>query len=199
MKQSRVAAALLLIVASAGHAQGATTRVQERKESRFDATFKKYSKRYFGIGFDWRQFKAQAMAESELNPAAQSHVGAKGLMQLMPSTFNAIASKRPEFTSIDDPEWNIAAGIMHDRHLWRLWTPSIGEPQRPAFMFASYNAGETTITRAAERARIDQLDHTTWESIERVAPTVPRWRYRETLSYVRKIEANYRALAAAGR
>jgi hypothetical protein len=36
-------------------------------------------------------------------------------MQLMPSTFKEIASKRPEFTSIDDPEWNIAAGILHVR------------------------------------------------------------------------------------
>ena len=139
------------------------------------------------------------MAESELNPDARSWVGARGLMQLMPSTFALIASKRPEFTSIDDPEWNIAAGIMHDRYLWKLWATDIAEPQRPAFMFGSYNAGEGTITRATARARAEQLDHSAWESIERVAPSIPRWRYQETLGYVRKIEANYAKLVAKPR
>ena len=91
--------------------------------TRYDSFFRKYSKRYFGVGFDWQLFKAQGMAESELNAAARSYVGARGVMQLMPSTYQEIQSKRPEFQSIDDPEWNIAAGIMHDRYLWRLWEP----------------------------------------------------------------------------
>ncbi|HKS04935.1 MAG TPA: transglycosylase SLT domain-containing protein [Gemmatimonadaceae bacterium] len=177
-------------------AQTATQRRSAaRDNTRYDATFKKYSKRYFGIAFDWRRFKAQAMAESQLNPGAVSPVGARGLMQLMPSTFAAISSKRPEFASIDDPEWNIAAGIMHDRHLWKEWSKSIGEPNRPAFMYASYNAGQTTITRASELARKAQLDHTAWESIAQVAPTVPRWRYRETLGYVTKIDTLYKKLS----
>ena len=173
----------------------AVQRKAARDNTRYDATFKKYSKRYFGIAFDWRRFKAQAMAESQLNPNAISPVGARGLMQLMPSTFQAISSKRPEFSSIDDPEWNIAAGIMHDRHLWKQWSKSIEEPNRPAFMYASYNAGQTTITRASELARKAQLDHTDWQSIAQVAPTVPRWRYRETLGYVRKIDTLYKVLA----
>lgn len=190
--------AVLLAVSGTGagaqEAKPAVVRAAAKDASRFDDTFRKYSKRYFGAGFDWRHFKAQAMAESNLNPGATSPVGAKGLMQLMPSTFAAIATRRPEFTSIDDPEWNIAAGIMHDRHLWKLWSPSIVEPRRHAFMYGSYNAGEGTITRAAAKAREEQLDHTAWENIERIAPTVPRWRYRETIGYVRKIESNYQKL-----
>jgi membrane-bound lytic murein transglycosylase F len=169
----------------------AVTRAAARDQAKYDDTFRKYSKRYFGIAFDWRQFKAQAMAESQLNPDAESRVGARGLMQLMPSTFALIASKRPEFTSINDPEWNIAAGIMHDRYLWKLWSADVTEVKRPAFMFGSYNAGEGTITRATQKARAEKLDHTDWGSIERVAPEVPRWRYRETLDYVRKIDAYY--------
>ncbi|HYV96073.1 MAG TPA: transglycosylase SLT domain-containing protein [Gemmatimonadaceae bacterium] len=178
----------------AQQARGAARTADEKSTARFDETFRKYSKRYFGVAFDWRHFKAQAMAESELNPSALSHVGAKGLMQLMPSTFNAIASKRPEFTSIDDPEWNIAAGIMHDRYLWKLWSPVIDEPQRPAFMFASYNAGEGTITRATKKAEAAQLQATSWDSIVQVAPTVTNWRYQETIGYVKKIDSNYAAL-----
>jgi soluble lytic murein transglycosylase-like protein len=164
--------------------------------TRYDSYFRKYSKRYFGVGFDWQYFKAQGMAESELNAAARSYVGARGVMQLMPSTYQEIQSKRPEFQSIDDPEWNIAAGIMHDRYLWHLWEPVVPDSERPRFMFGSYNAGEGTITRATVAAHAKQLDESRWPNIELVAPEVPRWRYRETIGYVKKIDRNYGALRA---
>jgi soluble lytic murein transglycosylase-like protein len=183
---------LLLLPLGGLHAQvdAARERAALRADSRYDATFRRYAKRYFGAGFDWSLFKAQAMAESELNPDARSWVGARGLMQLMPSTFQEIQTKRPEFTSIDDPEWNIAAGIMHDRYLWRLWEREVDDAHRAPFMFGSYNAGEGTIGRAAAAARASQLDAAQWPNIEQVAPSVPRWRYRETLGYVRKIDGN---------
>ena len=92
----------------------------QRHLDRYDDTFRKYSKRFFGVAYDWRRFKAQGITESNLNPGATSWVGARGIMQLMPSTFQAIQSRNPLFTSIDDVEWNIAAGVMHDRELWRL-------------------------------------------------------------------------------
>ena len=188
---------LFLAVAAPLAARGpAAQRRVQRDESRFDATFKKYTKRFFGPAFDWRRFKAQGLAESGLDPAARSRVGARGVMQLMPSTFHDIASQRPEFTSIDDPEWNIAAGIMHDRYLWKLWTPVVSEDELPAFTFASYNAGEGTISRATKTAKASALDDAHWSSIEQVAPAVPRWRYRETLGYVRTIEQGYQRLTA---
>ena len=84
----------------------------QRVTERYDPTFRKYAKRFFGVGFDWRLFKAQAMTESRLNPLAQSQVGARGIMQLMPSTFLEIQSKHPDWLSVDDVEWNIAAGIF---------------------------------------------------------------------------------------
>lgn len=207
-----VVALLLAVAAFDVGAQDSTTRPQSKRRAlrqavgrasaarehkkvteQYDPTFKKYSKRYFGPGFDWRTFKAQAMAESELNPRARSHVGARGLMQLMPSTFGMIQSRRPEFASIDDPEWNIAAGIMHDRYLWTLWKNQ-PDDERRNFMFGSYNAGEGTIARACNVARQAQLDDKRWPNIEQIAPTVQRWRYRETVGYVRKIQVNYDTL-----
>jgi membrane-bound lytic murein transglycosylase MltF len=179
-------------------ARAAESRAIARNAERFDPQFKKYAKRYFGVAFDWRRFKAQAMAESNLDTAATSFVGARGLMQLMPSTYAAIQSRKPEFGHINDPEWNIAAGIMHNRHLWKLWTTQVvPDSERVHFMFGSYNAGEGTIARAADAARARALPHDRWTSIEEVAPGVPRWRYRETLGYVRKIETNYGKLAKA--
>jgi membrane-bound lytic murein transglycosylase F len=171
--------------------RGAAKRLAERNASRYDDTFRHYTKRYFGPGFDWRRFKAQGMAESGLDPEATSYVGARGIMQLMPATYAAITSRRPEFGAINDPEWNIAAGIMHDRYLWKLWSASISERERPAFMFGSYNAGEGTIKRARSAA-LDRVGAAeAWAHIEQVAPEVPRWRYRETLDYVRKIDRYY--------
>jgi membrane-bound lytic murein transglycosylase F len=172
-------------------------RQAAREASRYDDTFRRYAKRHFGAGFDWRWFKAQGMAESNLDSAATSRVGARGIMQLMPSTYQAIQSKDPALGAIDDPEWNIAAGIRHDRYLWRLWEPQVDGADHLTFMFASYNAGEGTIGRAARMAQQggpQAAAAPAWAQVEQVAPTVPRWRYRETLGYVRKIRAHHGAL-----
>jgi soluble lytic murein transglycosylase-like protein len=167
----------------------ASSPVRRRNADRYDDQFRKYSKRYFGVGFDWHLFKAQGMAESNLDSAAQSWVGARGIMQLMPNTFREISSKNPEMSRIDDPEWNIAAGIYYDRTLWRLWAADSVEDHRREFMLASYNAGRGTILSAQQMARRDSLDHRSWPAIESVAPKVRRWRYAETLGYVRRIDS----------
>jgi membrane-bound lytic murein transglycosylase MltF len=185
-----IALTLLLISPAPGMAQ----RVP-RDQARYDDLFRKYSKRFFGVGYDWRYFKAQGMAESNLDSAAQSYVGARGIMQLMPSTYAEIQSRRTEFGPIDHVEWNIAAGILHDRYLWQRWKDLGIDDERRRFMFASYNAGERPIMRARGMARDRQLDAHAWSSIEQVAPEVRRWRYRETLGYVRKIQRNYQQLA----
>jgi membrane-bound lytic murein transglycosylase MltF len=168
---------------------------QRVPSDRYDGWFRKYTKRYFGIGFDWKLFKAQGMAESGLSPTAKSWVGARGIMQLMPSTYQVISSHRPEMTAIDDPQWNIAAGIMHDRDMWTLWKDSVPDDDRWRFMFGGYNAGEGTIFRAQSVARASKLNERTWPNIESVAPTVPRWRYKETLGYVHTIQENRKKLS----
>lgn len=172
----------------------AERRAAQQSTERYDPVFKKYTKRYFGVGTDWRWFKAQGMAESDLTPTARSRVGARGIMQLMPATYSQIQSALPHFGRIDDPEWNIAAGILHDRDLWRLWSRDVPEAERWQFTFAAYNAGEGTIQRARRAALARQLDHCAWADIERVAPEVERWRYTETLGYVRRIQAHKAAL-----
>ena len=193
--RASVGVGVLLAIGAAGiaDAQG------QRDADRYDQTFRKYSKRYFGVGFDWREFKAQAMAESEMNPNAKSWVGARGLMQLMPSTYKDISSRAAGFGSIDDPEWNIAAGVMHDRSLWRRWERDSIDADRRQFMFASYNAGEGAIMNAQRACVQRSLDQRSWQNVETVAPNVPRWRYRETLGYVRKIRSGMETLDEKGR
>ena len=166
---------------------------------RYDDTFRKAAKRSFGPAFDWRLFKAQGMAESNLDPAARSRVGARGLMQLMPSTYREITSENADLAMIDSPERNIQAGIAYDRRLWLGWEKDSVADDRRQFMLASYNAGRGTLLNAQRSARQRQLDPRRWRNIEQIAATVPRWRHQETLDYVRKIEVNITRLDDRGR
>jgi membrane-bound lytic murein transglycosylase MltF len=157
---------------------------------RFDEHFQKYAKRFFGPGFDWRLFKAQGMAESNLNPTARSWAGARGVMQLMPRTHQEVRSKNPELRLVNDQEHNIAAGIAYDRQIWLLWDGSLDANHMREFMLGSYNAGRSTLLRAQDVAVSAALDARVWPSIKLIAPKVPRWRSDETLSYVDRIFLN---------
>ena len=179
-----------LILSTAVH-DVAHAQTKARTRDDYDEIFRKYTKRFFGPGFDWQYFKAQAMAESNLVPSAKSRVGATGLMQLMPATYKAIQSNAPNLRAIDDPDSNIAAGIMYDRDLWRRYKDHEVEAERLRFMYAGYNSGPGTINRAKRVAVQEKLDAYAWKNVETVAPRVQRWRYKETLGYVRKIESNY--------
>jgi soluble lytic murein transglycosylase-like protein len=138
--------ACLIFGAAPAFAQTAPT-------DRYDDVFRKYTKRFFGVGFDWRLFKAQAIVESNIDPAARSHAGARGIMQLIPATFREVRSKNPDLHQMNDIERNIAAGICHARELWLLWSNDSDEPHRPQFVLGSYNAGRAGPARAADGAR----------------------------------------------
>lgn len=187
---------VLLVLAACMFPVALAAQSKARIPEDYDDIFRKYSKRFFGPGFDWQYFKAQGMAESNLKPSAKSHVGARGIMQLMPSTYKAIQSNSPELKAIDDPESNIAAGILYNRDLWRAYQDHSEQDERLRFMFGGYNAGPGTMRRAKRVAREEKLDEYRWSSVEAVAPKVQRWRYRETLGYVGKIQAFYDTLRA---
>ena len=145
-------------------------------------------------------FKAQGLTESNLDSAARSHVGARGVMQLMPRTYREVRSRNPDIRRpINDPDCNIAAGISYDHRLWHQWEQDSVGYHRREFMFASYNAGRGTIIDAQRAARAAQLDARMWPSIERVAPHVRGWRYRETIGYVQKIDQHLSRLDDKGR
>ncbi len=187
--------ALLGVLACAARVEGQRARDVDR----YDASFRKYTKRFFGPAFDWRHFKAQGLAESGLDTAARSRDGARGIMQLMPNTLAAIRSRAPELDSIQDPALNIAAGIEHDRALWVMWEDAATPQDHRRFMFASYNAGLVTIQRAQRLARRRHLDPTLWASIVHVSARVWHWRQRQTLHYLRVLEGWFDQLDERGR
>ena len=191
--------ACAVIVALAASVSATTVCAQSVVTDRYDDTFRKYSKRFFGPAFDWRLFKAQGMAESNLDPQAKSWVGARGIMQLMASTYKEVQSKNPDLGEINDPEWNIAAGISYNRQLWRQWQHESDQAHVSDFMLGSYNAGRSVLLRAQRVARDRALDSRFWPSIQTVAPSVPRWRYSETLTYVDRIKANLARMDSKGK
>lgn len=154
----------------------------------FDEYFKQYTEQYFGPHFDWLYFKAQAIAESRLHPEARSPKGARGLMQILPSTFQEIALKNEDIQGrIIEPRSNIAAGIFYNRRLWDEWSEDRAFKDRLNFMFASYNAGKGHILQAQQLAVEKGLNPYVWTSIVRTLPGVTGDGSRETIAYVDSI------------
>lgn len=146
--------------------------------ARFDDHFRKYSKRFFSVAFDWRWFKAQGITESSLRERATSRVGARGVMQIMPATFEEITAQSSlRIADIEDPRQNIAAAVFYDRRLYDLWDDIPERRQRLAFAFASYNGGRSRVLRAQDRCE------TACAEWARVAAHVPE----ETRDYVARI------------
>ena len=154
----------------------------------YDQHFTKYSKRFFGVGFDWHYFKAQAVAESNLREDARSPVGAVGVMQIMPRTFEEIQRKNPAITgSLDQPRWNIAAGIWYDRQHFVVWAADRSLVERLKFTFGSYNAGRSSILRAQQFALGEGLNARLWDSVAGELPRVTGRRSQETVAYVARV------------
>ena len=155
---------------------------------KYDQYFRKYSKRFFGPAIDWHWFKAQGIVESGLCENARSWVNAKGIMQLMPRTFADLKDKKPELSNVMEPRWNIAAGIYHDSTLFSKWQEDRHFLDRMRFMLGSYNAGFSNVLRAQKFSRKNGFSGRDWHSIKSLANKVSRWREKETLGYMSKIE-----------
>jgi membrane-bound lytic murein transglycosylase F len=160
----------------------------------FDNQFRLQADLYFGEELvdgrpvDWRWFKAQAMAESSLRPRVVSPAGARGIMQLMPGTFED-CKKQLDLPDADpfDPLIGIKMGIYYDLRMWRIWKQE-SDLERLRFMFGSYNAGAGNIIKAQRLASPTHL----WWAVAKELPRVTGIGHaRETTQYVKRIEAFY--------
>jgi transglycosylase-like protein with SLT domain len=80
--------------------------------------------------------KAVIQVESNYNDRAVSHVGASGLMQLMPAT-----AARYGVISIFEPSQNIEGGVRYLKDLLKLFNSDL------RLTIAAYNAGENRVLR----------------------------------------------------
>jgi membrane-bound lytic murein transglycosylase MltF len=155
---------------------------------RFEQTiafFEKYGKDY---SFDPLMLAAQGFQESQLNQKARSHVGAIGVMQVMPAT-----GKELNVGNIQDTESNIHAGTKYMDKLMTRYFPDahFSESNRPLFAFASYNAGPGNIAKMRKEAAARGLDPDKW--FNNVEIVVAEKIGIETTTYVRNIFKYYAA------
>jgi membrane-bound lytic murein transglycosylase MltF len=145
--------------------------------------FRKYGERY---GFDPLMLAAQGYQESQLNQQAKSHVGAVGVMQIMPATGAEL-----KVGDIRVTESNIHAGAKYmDQLMTRYFKDADFSPtNRALFAFASYNAGPGNIAKMRKEAEKRGLDPNKWfNNVELV--TAEKIGI-ETTTYVRNIFKYY--------
>jgi len=153
---------------------------------RFESTlalFKKYGARY---QFDYLMLAAQGYQESRLNQEARSHVGAIGIMQVMPDTG---AEMRVGDITQADP--NVHAGAKYMRRLYQRHFDDAGmdEQNRTLLAIAAYNAGPGRVAALRAEAAKKGLDPNVWfNNVELIAA---RRVGQETVSYVRNIYKYY--------
>ena len=141
---------------------------------------------------------AQGYQESQLNQDAKSHVGAIGVMQLMPAT-----GAQMKVGDIRVTEPNIHAGAKYmDQLMTKYFADArFSEGNRPLFAFASYNCGPGNVARARKEAVKRGLDPDKW--FNNVEIVIAQQVGTETTTYVRNIYKYYVAYkltedAAAG-
>ena len=149
--------------------------------------FRKYSDQY---GFEWLLMAAQGYQESTLDQKKRSHVGAIGVMQVMPTTARDPSVGIPD---IENLESNIHAGIKYNRWVADRYfnDPGIDPVNKALFVFASYNAGPNRIARLREVAAKEGLDPNKW--FGNVEVVVARKVGREPVQYVANIYKYYLA------
>jgi len=145
--------------------------------------FEKYGKQY---GFDPLMLAAQGYQESQLNQQARSHVGAVGIMQLMPGT-----GEQMKVGDIHVAESNIHAGAKYMDKLMTDYFPDakFSEGNRPLFAFASYNCGPGNVAKCRREAAKQGLDPDKW--FNNVEIVVAKKIGTETTTYVRNIYKYY--------
>lgn len=139
--------------------------------SRFDSLFQMHAD---SMAWDWKLLAAVAFKESRFDTAAVSHMGAGGLMQLMPKTAAGLGVGDSSGVN----EHILAAARYLDR-LDRIWRKSIPSPaQRLKFVLASYNAGPGHVKDAQRLAKDLGLDPNRWDGqVERALVMLNRPRY----------------------
>ncbi len=120
--------------------------------------------------------------ESEFNPRAYSHAGARGVMQLIPTTAQITARKEGMLYNrsalLDDPVYNMTIGSAHVSHLLERFDGSL------IMTLAGYNAGAARVDRwiteygDPRSSNVDPLD---WVEL------IP---FSETRNYVQRVMEN---------
>ena len=146
---------------------------------------RKYGGQY---DIDYLLMAAQAYQESGLDHSRRSHVGAIGVMQVMPKT-----GAEMKVGDVRQLEPNVHAGVKYVRFMMDHYYAEepMDELNRGLFAFASYNAGPARIRGLRQKAAARGFDPNKWfNNVEIVAAESIG---RETVQYVSNIYKYYLA------
>jgi len=111
--------------------------------SPFDHLFRRYAST---VGWDWRLLASQGYVESHFDSTLVSWAGARGVMQLMPSTARANGLSADKITH-NEP--NIATAVKVISSLDKTFRGRVSDPEeRRKFVIAAYNSGAAHILDA---------------------------------------------------
>jgi membrane-bound lytic murein transglycosylase MltF len=165
------------------YAKNAASEAERKKFIAVVQLFRKYSEKY---DLDFLLMAAQGYQESRLDQGAKSHVGAIGIMQVMPATGKELA-----VGDIRQLEPNIHAGVKYMRQMMdaNLNDPQIDPQNRALLTFASYNAGPGRVRQLRREAEKRGLNPNVWfGNVEQIASERIG---RETVTYVSNIYKYY--------
>ncbi len=165
--------------------------------SRYDAILQRHAT---SIGWDWRLLAAQCYQESAFDPRAVSWAGARGLMQIMPSTGAKLGLTDPW-----DPEQNIAAAAKYLKQLENDFSDITDRRERINFVLAAYNGGTGHVRDAMALAKVHNANPKRWRDVERFVLLLQQPQYytascvkygymigSETVAYVSSIQERWR-------
>lgn len=168
---------------STKYVKNAASDAERKKFLAMVQLFRKYGEQY---KFDYLMMAAQGYQESRLDQDAKSHVGAVGVMQLMPET-----GKEQKVGDISKVEPNIHAGVKYMRFVRDEFFEDqpMDDLNKSLFTFASYNAGPGRIRQLRRETEKRGLNPNVWfGNVERIASERIG---RETVTYVSNIYKYY--------
>jgi membrane-bound lytic murein transglycosylase MltF len=165
------------------YAKNAASEAERAKLLKLVQLFRKYGDRY---NVDYLLVAAQGYQESRLDQEARSHVGAIGIMQLMPATGAEL-----NVGDITQVEPNIHAGVKYMRATADAFFKDqpMDDLNKLLFTFASYNAGPGRVRQLRREAEKAGLNPNLWfGNVETIAAERIG---RETVTYVSNIYKYY--------
>lgn len=169
MKKATIAITLALILCLTG-AVCSRTVMRTLYPHKYAESVEKYSAQY---GVDENLIYAVMRTESSFRTDANSEVGAAGLMQIMPETFEWLCMRMNEtadFTALYDPDTSIRFGT----YLLHLLCEQFGDTRTA---LAAYHAGLGQVDRWLQDESLSPDGHT--------LQTIP---FPDTAHYVRKVD-----------
>lgn len=168
--------------------------------STYDSHFREAATK---TGWDWRLIAAQCYQESGFDPSAVSGAGARGLMQIMPSTARGLGVDPEQLYS---PEVSIATAATYIARLNSQFTDIRDREERVKFVLAAYNGGSGHVRDAMALAQKYGRNASRWDDVRPYVLHLSEARYyrdpvvrhgymigSETANYVTSVLERYRA------